>query len=40
MKGQNIPQKVVSDSNKKYGMNNEMRRINKRITSNLIMNLN
>lgn len=40
MKGQNIPQKVVSDSNKKYGMNNEMRRINKRITSNLIMYLN
>jgi|TARA_B110000238_G_scaffold87702_1_gene96342 hypothetical protein len=40
MKSTNIPQKVITESNKKYGLNNKMRTINKRMLSSLIMYLN
>ena len=40
MKSTNIPQKVINESNKKYGLNNKMRTINKRMLSSLIMYLN
>jgi len=39
MKSQNVPQKEIVQSNKKYGVNSEMRTINKRMLSNLIMYL-
>jgi len=40
IKSKNIPQKVITKSNKKYGLNNKMRTINKRMLSSLIMYLN
>lgn len=40
MKSTNIPQKVITESNKKYGLNNKMRTINKRMLSSLMMYLN
>ena len=40
MKSQNIPQKVITESNKKYGLNNKMRTIKKRMLSSLIMYIN
>ena len=39
MKSQNVPQKEIVQSNKKYGVNSEMRTIKKRMLSNLIMYL-
>ena len=40
MKSSNIPEKVRIQSNKKYGLNNEMRTNKKRMLSSLIMYLN
>ena len=40
MKSQNIPKKVITESNKKYGLNNKMRTIKKRMLSSLIMYIN
>jgi len=40
MKSQNIPQKVITQSNKKYGLNGKMRTIKKRMLSSLIMHIN